>query len=137
MFETNDFILRFTSFINSGDPVQAQALVAPKATFHAPGLLEPLRGPEGYLQLLAMLRSAFSDVRWKLEETISEGDRIAARFTMTGTNDGPYMGAPPTGKSFTATSMAFYKLANGQIVEERGLPDMLSIAQQIGLVPGR
>ncbi|KRA75085.1 ester cyclase [Caulobacter sp. Root656] len=128
------FIRRFTNFINSGDPNLAPELVSTDAIFHAPGAA-PLSGPDGYLQLLAMLRSAFSDVRWVLEEAVAEGDTIAARFSMSGTNDGSFMGAPPTGKAFQATSMGFYKLSGGKIVEERGLPDMLSILQQIGLVP--
>lgn len=128
----HEFIRRFTDFINSGDPKVASELVSTDAIFHAPA---PLSGPEGYLELLAMLRSAFSDVRWGLEEAVAEGDKIAARFSMSGTNDGSFMGAPPTGKAFQATSMAFYKLSDGKIVEERGLPDMLSILQQIGLVP--
>jgi steroid delta-isomerase-like uncharacterized protein len=129
------FIRRFTNFINSGDPNLAPELVSTDAIFHAPGVPAPLLGPDGYLELLAMLRSAFSDVRWVLEEAVAEGDTIAARFGMSGTNDGSFMGAPPTGKAFHATSMAFYKLSDGKIVEERGLPDMLSILQQIGLIP--
>jgi steroid delta-isomerase-like uncharacterized protein len=129
------FIRRFTSFINSGDSNLAPELVSMDAIFHAPGAPAPLLGPDGYLDLLATLRSAFSDVRWVLEEAVVEGDKIAARFSMSGTNDGSFMGAPPTGKAFQATSMGFYKLSGGKIVEERGLPDMLSILQQIGLVP--
>lgn len=132
---TQEFVDRFTDFINSGEPTLAAELVAEDAVFHAPGLAEPLRGPAGYLQLLAMLRSAFPDVQWALDEVITQDDRFAARFTMKGTHLGPFMGAPPTGKAFVATSMAFYRLAQGQIVEERGLPDMLSVLQQIGLAP--
>jgi hypothetical protein len=30
--------------------------------------------------------------------------------------------------------MGIYRIANGQIVEEHGLPDMLGILQQIGAV---
>jgi steroid delta-isomerase-like uncharacterized protein len=129
------FIRRFTNFINSGAPNLAAELVSTDAIFHAPGAPAPLLGPDGYLELLAMLRSAFSDVQWVLEEAVTEGDTIAARFSMSGTNDGSFMGAPPTGRAFQATSMGFYKLSGGKIVEERGLPDMLSILQQIGLVP--
>jgi hypothetical protein len=31
--------------------------------------------------------------------------------------------------------MNFYRLSGGQFVEERGLPDLLSLLQQIGAVP--
>jgi steroid delta-isomerase-like uncharacterized protein len=134
--EANRIIFqRFLQFINSGSRELAVELVAPAAIFQAPGMPEPLRGPEGYLQLLAMLRAGFSDVQWTLVEVIAEGDRIAARFTMRGTHDGPFMGLPPSGKPFVASSMAFYRLTDGKIVEENGLPDMLAILQQIGAAP--
>jgi steroid delta-isomerase-like uncharacterized protein len=82
-----------------------------------------------------MLRGGFLDVQWTLEETVAEGEKVAARFTMRGTHTGPFMGVPPSGKSFAVTSMAIYRLSGGQIVEEHGLPDMLGILQQIGAIP--
>ena len=128
-------IQRFTSeFINTASPALAAELIAPDAIFHAPGM-PPLRGPDGYLALLGMLRRGFPDVQWTLEDAVAEGDKVAARFTMRGTHTGAFMGIPPTGKPFSVTSMGIYRIANGQIVEEHGLPDMLSILQQIGAVP--
>jgi steroid delta-isomerase-like uncharacterized protein len=127
-------IRRFTSeFINTASPALATELIASDAVFHAPGM-PPLRGPDGYLALLGMLRSGFPDVQWTLEDTVSEGDKVAARFTMRGTHTGAFMGIPPSGKRFSVTSMGIYRIANGQIVEEHGLPDMLGILQQIGAV---
>ena len=126
---------RFVEFINTGSRDLAAELVAADAVFHAPGMPEPLRGPEGYLRLLATLRGGFPDVRWALDELVAEGDRLAARFTMRGTHTGPFMGLSPSGKSFEATSMAFYRLAGGKIVEENGLPDMMAILRQIGATP--
>ena len=32
-----------------------------------------------------MMRGAMPDIQWKIEETISEGDKILVRYTMTGT----------------------------------------------------
>jgi predicted ester cyclase len=54
---------------------------------------------------------------------------------MRGTHRGPFFGVPPTGKPILGQSMAIYRLAGGQIVEENGLPDMLGILQQIGALP--
>jgi len=128
-------IRRFTSeFINTASPAFAAELIAADAAFVAPGM-PPLRGPDGYLALLGMLRGGFPDVQWTLEETVAEGEKVAARFTMRGTHTGPFMGVPPSGKSFAVTSMAIYRLSGGQIVEEHGLPDMLGILQQIGAIP--
>ena len=35
-----------------------------------------------------MMRGAMPDIQWKIEETISEGDKILVRYTMTGTQTG-------------------------------------------------
>ena len=80
------------------------------------------------------MRGGFPDIQWTLEEMVAEGDKVAARFTMRGTHTGAFMGIPPSGKRFSVTSMGIYRIANGQIVEEHGLPDMLGILQQIGAV---
>ena len=128
-------IRRFTSeFINTASPALAAELIAPSAVFHAPGMA-PLRGPEGYLGLLGMLRGGFPDVQWTLEDVVADGDKVAARFTMRGTHTGVFMGVPPSGRPFTATSLGIYRIADGQIVEEHGLPDMMGIMVQIGAVP--
>ncbi|MHA3019581.1 ester cyclase [Mycobacterium sp. BMJ-28] len=126
---------RFVEFINTADEQLAGEVIASDAVFHAPTHAEPLRGPEGYLELLAILRSGFPDIRWTLEETITEGDRVAARFTMRGTHRGDFFGIPPTGNEISVQALNFYHLADGQIVGEQGQPDLLGIMQQIGAVP--
>ena len=129
-------MLRFTEFINSASEKLAEELIAPNAVFHVPGRAEPVRGPAGYLEIIAMMRSGFPDVQWRLEETIVEGDRVAARFTMSGTHEGAFFGVPPTGRAIKVQAMNFYRLSGGKFVEERGQPDLLSLLQQIGAVPG-
>ncbi|MEI4481634.1 MULTISPECIES: ester cyclase [unclassified Phyllobacterium] len=42
-------------------------------------------GPTGYLEIIEMMRVGFPDIQWTLEETIAEGDNVAARFTYAGT----------------------------------------------------
>ena len=129
-------MLRLTEFINTASEKLAEELIAPNAVFHVPGRAEPVRGPAGYLEIIAMMRSGFPDVQWRLEETIVEGDRVAARFTMSGTHEGAFFGVPPTGRAIKVQAMNFYRLSGGKFAEERGQPDLLSLLQQIGAVPG-
>jgi steroid delta-isomerase-like uncharacterized protein len=128
-------IRRFTEFINTADQNLGEQLIAEDAQFWVPGRPESMRGLAGYMIVLGMMRSGFSDVQWSLEETIAEGDRIAARFTMRGTHDGTFFGAPATGRKIEVRAMNFYRLAGGKIVEEYGQPDLLGLLQQIGAVP--
>ncbi|MGR9203052.1 ester cyclase [Rhizobium leguminosarum] len=127
---------RFVEFINTASEQLAAELIASEAIFHVPGRQEPLRGPDGYLEIIGMMRGGFPDIQWTLEEIIAEDDKIAARFTMRGTHQGPFLGVEPTGKSITVQAVNFYRLADGKFVEERGQPDLLSLLQQIGAVAG-
>jgi len=134
--ETNKAVMgRFTEFINTASEKLAAELISPDAVFHVPGAPEPLRGPAGYLAVIGMMRNGFPDIQWTLDEMISEGDRVAARFTMRGTHRGTFFGVPPTGKKIAVTAMNFYRLSGGQFVEERGQPDLLALMQQIGAIP--
>ena len=126
---------RFVEFINTASENLSQELISPDAIFHVPGYAEPMRGPSGYLAIIGMMRSGFPDIQWTLEETIAEDDKIAARFTMRGTHQGPFFGVPPTGKTIQVQAMNFYRLSGGQFVEERGQPDLLGLLQQIGAAP--
>ena len=126
---------RFTEFINTANQQLGEELIAANAVFWVPGQPEPMRGLAGYMNVLGMMRSGFSDIQWSLEETIVEGDKVAARFTMRGTHDGTFFGVPATGRRIEVRAMNFYRLADGKFVEEYGQPDLLGLLQQIGAMP--
>jgi steroid delta-isomerase-like uncharacterized protein len=134
--EANKRVMKqFLVFINTASETLATELISPDAIFHVPGRPEPLQGPSGYLALIGMMRGGFPDIQWTLEETIAEGEKIAARFTMRGTHQGTFLGAPPTGRKIEVKAMNFYRLSGGQFVEEHGQPDLLGLLQQIGAMP--
>lgn len=134
--ETNKQSMQlFTEFINTANERLANELIAQDAIFHVPGQGEPMQGPAGYLAIIAMMRAGFPDIQWTLEETIAEGDRIAARFTMHGTHQGVFLGMRATGKQIAVQAMNFYRFSGSKIVEERGQPDLFGLLQQIGPTP--
>ena len=134
--ETNKIVMRrFLEFINTASESLAQELISPDAIFYVPWSTEPMRGPAGYLAIIGIMRGGFPDIQWTLEEMVAEGDKVAARFTMRGTHRGTFFGVPPTERKIVAQAMNIYRLSGVQFVEERGLPDMLGLLQQIGAVP--
>jgi len=130
-----EFMKKFVEFINSASENLAQELVSPEAIFHVPGRPEPMVGPAGYLMIVGIMRGGFPDIQWTVEELISEGNKVAARFTMRGTHRGQFMGVPPTERPITVQALNIYHLKNGQIVKEYGSPDMLGLLAQIGALP--
>ena len=126
---------KFVEFINTASATLADELISTEAIFHVPGNPEPMRGPAGYLAIIAMMREGFPDIQWTLEEMVAENDKVAARFTMRGTHRGTFFGVAPTGKKIAVQAMNLYRLSDGKFVEERGQPDMLGLLQQIGAAP--
>lgn len=134
--DTNKQVMQgFVDFINTASEKLAAELISADAIFHVPGRPEPMRGPDGYLAIIGMMRGGVPDIQWTLEEMIAEGDKVAARFTMRGTHRGAFFGVPPTGKPIVVQAMNFYRLSGGQFLEERGQPNLLGLLQQIGAVP--
>jgi steroid delta-isomerase-like uncharacterized protein len=133
--ETNQRIMeRFTSeFLTTGDAALAEEFLSPDIVLHFAG--QQQRGRDTYLAVVAANGDTFEDLVWTVEEMVADGDAVAVRYTMTGTHRGDFAGIPPTGKAVVAQSMAFYRLADGQIVEERAQLDMLGILQQLGAAP--
>ena len=70
-----------------------------------------------------------------IEDLIAEGDKVAARITMTGTQTGEFVGLPPSDKKVTISGMYIARIANGKIVEHRGIEDALGMLQQLGAIP--
>ena len=129
---------RFHSAVNSGDrDLVAKAvdeLVAPDLLFHAP-VPTGLTGAEALKRVWEVLLRAFPDIHVAVEETISEGDKIVVRNTVTGTHRGEYQGVPPTGKTVTYSEIFIFRFAGGRIVEVRGVVDVLSLLRQLGAFP--
>jgi steroid delta-isomerase-like uncharacterized protein len=96
---------------------------------------EDIRGIKNVKKSTSEEFSAFPDLHFTIDDMVAEGDKVAARITMTGTHKGEYMGAPPTNKKITIRAIAIERFAGGKIVEEWGMTDTLGMMQQLGLVP--
>jgi steroid delta-isomerase-like uncharacterized protein len=62
-------------------------------------------GTEAFKQFVAVYRNAFPDLHFELEDVIAEGNRVAVRWTSTGTHLGELMGIPPNGMAGPGTAV--------------------------------
>ncbi len=120
--------------LNRGILAVAEEVIAPDCLDHEahPG---GDRGPESMRTLITMLRTAFPDLHFAIEELVAEGDTVAGRLTMSGTHDGPLMGIPPTGRSVRQNHMHFVRFRDGKAIEHWGVRDDLSMMRQLGVIP--
>jgi steroid delta-isomerase-like uncharacterized protein len=134
--EQNKRIVRrfYQELWNEGKLESADELFAPEFVGHAPGNTGT-KGPEGVKQFVATWRAAMPDLQLTIDQQYAEGDMVGTVFTGTGTQTGPLMGIPPTGKSVTVKGMAIQHLTNGQVVSDWGEFDILGLLQQLGVAP--
>ena len=92
-------------------------------------------GLEGIKQAVMLFRSAFPDLQYAVEEEIAERNLVMTRFSARGTNLGPVLGAPPTGRIVTYTGFDLNRIAGGRIMESWVNYDALGLLQQLGLLP--
>lgn len=82
--------------------------------------------------VVAMLRKAFPDLHFEIHDMLAEGDLVAFRSTMTGTQRGPFQGLPPTGKSISVAHMHFLRVINGKATDLWHVWDTTGLMQQLG-----
>src|SRR5262249_26807746 len=91
---------------------------------------------DGMLEYFGLLLSAFPDMRMDVEDLMADGDKTVARVRATATHDGEFMGVPPTGKQVEIQLIDIMRFdGDGFVCEHWGVADMLSLMQQLGVVP--
>jgi steroid delta-isomerase-like uncharacterized protein len=92
------------------------------------------KGLDQFRDHISSHRKAFPDWAEDIKLIVAEGNLVATQFTSTGTNDGSFLGNPPTGKQIHINEMSIYRIVDGKIVEQWLIPDLLSLNRQLGLV---
>ena len=84
-------------------------------------------------RMVATIRAAIPDIHITIEDQIAEGDKVATRWTLTGTHQAPLLGVPPSGKQGAVTGLDISQIANGRLVEDWSEWDRLGFLRQLGL----
>jgi steroid delta-isomerase-like uncharacterized protein len=95
---------------------------------------EPLRGPDDFKTFFYKFRDAFPDIEVIVEDTIAEGDKVAARCVVRATHQGAGLGFAATQKPMEITGIAIVRIENGQIAEAWNNFDFMSMFQQLGVI---
>jgi predicted ester cyclase len=76
---------------------------------------------------------SFPDRKVVIEDLVAEGDTVAVRARITGTNQGgfPLFNVPANGAKIDIPFVGFYRLRDGRVVEHWGLNDALTLMNQL------
>jgi steroid delta-isomerase-like uncharacterized protein len=127
----------FTSAWNNGDFAVLDELIPMDALDHStiPGK-SPEKGPASFKSIIGMFRSAIPDIHLTIEDELAEGNKVAHRWTLSGTHTGtPLFGVPAKGEKLTFAGTTIVRIENGKVKERWSNVDEMSLARQLGLVP--
>ena len=116
-----------------GDIDAIDRLMAPDVVIH--GLQDAegneLSGREGFIPFFHRFRGAFPDIEVVVEDTVAEGDLIAARCSVRATHGGHTLGFAATFRPVAFTGMCFVRVRNGKIVEGWNNFDFATMSSQL------
>lgn len=130
----NAVAMIFNEGWNKGNVEVFGETIADSVLFHYAGSPKKY-SLEQMSQIVLQWREAFPDLHMNIEGLVTEGNRAAARLTLTGTHEGTWAGADPTGKQVEMALMMFFRFEGGKMVELWESDDQLGFQQQLGLLP--
>ena len=133
--ERKEFVRRaYDDVFNTGNLAAVEEYFGPDFVNYA-GPLDWPRGPEGIRHTVTMLRAAFPDLRFTIEQVIVEDETIAARWTARGTHQGALRGPmgnmPATGRPVTFQGITMGRVADGKAGASWVISDQLGLLRQI------
>ena len=96
---------------------------------------ENIVGPDQFRIFHRAFVSAYPDLNVTVEDTVADGDKIAARCRVTGTHNGDGIGLAATNKPVDFTGMVIVRLKDGKIVESWNEFNFMAMYQQVGALP--
>jgi steroid delta-isomerase-like uncharacterized protein len=136
--EENKALMRhfYEEVFNQRNLAAIDDFIAPTFVNHSASQLGLTGGDlEHVTQFVSMVMQAFPDLHYTVEDLIAEGDKVVARLTLSGTQQGAFMGIPATGKHVTISDIEIFRIANGKGGETWVQVDFLGLLQQLGGVP--
>ena len=136
MSKENEALVRrwFEEVWNKGRAEAIDEMFAEEGVAH--GLADEsgaaLRGPANFRVFHRRFREAFPDVEVRVEDAVSDGDKVAVRCTVRGRHRGDTLGFAATERPVEFTGMTFSRVSDGKIVEAWNNFDFMSMFQQLG-----
>jgi steroid delta-isomerase-like uncharacterized protein len=94
-----------------------------------------LNSVEAFKKFFSGMLITFPDLKVVIHNQVAEGDKVVTHKTFHGTHKGAFMGIPPTGKKVAIELIDIFRIAGGKLVEHWAVADMMSVMQQLGVLP--
>ena len=93
------------------------------------------RGREAVKEMLIRYWRAFPDLQFTVENLVVEEGRMAIAWLAEGTQQGPIMNIPPTGRRVEIRGVSIIDVKDGLVVRGEYIWDLAGMLRHMGLLP--
>src|SRR5262245_26380539 len=128
-----DIARRYVDIWNQHNPAALETVFATDAVRNDPAT-GASEGIENIREIMNTLLTAFPDLVISIDQVLADEDCAILRWTGSGTHKGDFLGASPSGKTFSSKGNSIYQCVGGKIIAEHTVWDTLGLLKQIGVI---
>src|SRR5438094_8919373 len=91
-------------------------ILSPSHALHDPNATGSAVGPEAYKRLVTRFITAFPDLRFIIEDSFGENEKLAIAWTISGTHKDESIGIPATNKKVSVNGITNIHILNSKIM---------------------
>ena len=119
---------------NKGNLNKASELLADQVRLHDPVFPGMNPGIQNVKNHIEGCRKAFPDLKFTVDDTISERNEVVVHWTARGTHKGPFLGMQPTNRKVTIDGTSIYRLEGSKITEAHANWNLATMMAQLGVI---
>ena len=108
-------------------------LIAPTHALGDPTIAGSGVGPAAYRRQVQRFLNGLPDLKFTVEDAVSEKDKLAVVWTVTGTHKGELLGVPATNRKITFSGITVHQIDGSKIIESTVVWDGLGLLKQLGV----
>jgi steroid delta-isomerase-like uncharacterized protein len=120
---------------NGGDFSSVPSTYVPDYTLNDVSLPKPINRREELADFIATFRRGMPDLRMTIDQYVAEGETVAWRFHVEGTQTGELFGAPASGRRIHTAGVVISCFENGLWKEDYSFWDVMTMLRQMGVIP--
>ena len=96
------------------------------------GTVGTVAGGNNVAGLMTTVVTSIPDLHANVQDIFGHGDEVVVRLVVTGTQEGPLLGIPATGRHLQWDAIDLYRLEGGKISQEWASEDLTAILNDTG-----
>ncbi len=116
---------------NQGKLELIPELLRPDYILREPSAAKDVVGHEAVREFIQTYQRAFPDLHFAIADMLAEADKVATRWLVTGTQQGPLKGLEPRGQAIAISGMSIIRIADGKLAEDWANWDTFAMLMQL------